>query len=153
MQYLKHGALGLALVGVGYLLGASQSAQQTATAQEVEGLTEQTVQSVKTSYQSMNNAMVALEGEKAYVPAVKGVNAFATSVGGVDAIADLEGGRGVDPETFAALYSGRALDHVAQHLSYDANNNLMYKKKIVKMYPTSRLKQLFEKRETIAGIE
>ena len=153
MQNIKRGTLGLALIGIGYLLGLSQSSpSQTANAQ-VEGISEQTQQSVKTAYQATNNAMVALEGEKAYVPAVKGVNAFATSVGGLDAIADLEGGRGVDPETFAALYSGRALDHVNQHISSDSEGRLMYKKKVIRMYSISQMKKLFERREAIAGLE
>ncbi|MEO1982765.1 MAG: hypothetical protein ABGZ24_19825, partial [Fuerstiella sp.] len=49
--------------------------------------------------------------------AMIGTNYFAVSVGGIDAIRDLEEGRGVDPETYAALYAGYARPEVAKHLN------------------------------------
>ena len=73
-------------------------------------------------------------------------NSFLVSTGGGDAVADLESGRGVDPETFAALYADLATDEIAQHLAKDGEGRLTYKGKLVRIYPIARLKELFTKR-------
>jgi hypothetical protein len=91
-----------------------------------------------------------LQEEKRYVPAIQGLNAFATTVGGVDAIADLESGQGVDPETFAGLYAGQALAEVAESLARDAEGHLTYKNKIVRVYSSTRMRQLFAMRAEFA---
>ncbi len=95
--------------------------------------------------------MVALEQEQRYAPVMKGVNAFAVLSGGADAKQDLETGRGVDPETFAALYAEQATDEIAAHVSKDEQGRLTYKGKIVRMYSISRLKQMFAKRATLSN--
>jgi hypothetical protein len=101
---------------------------------------------------ALADAMQALQDEKLYVPAISGINAFAISVGGVDAIADLESGQGVDPETFAGLYAGQAVQEIADRLSHDAEGRLMYKNRIVRMYNATRLKQLFAARAELMPI-
>jgi len=83
--------------------------------------------------------------------ATEGVNAFAVTTGGVDAMDDLEKGRGVDPETFAALYAGQANKEVADSLDHDDQGRLTYKNKVIRMYPVSRLKELFQERLRYAG--
>ncbi|MCH7688590.1 MAG: hypothetical protein IH899_18235 [Planctomycetes bacterium] len=90
--------------------------------------------------------MIALQQENVYNSATKGLNSFLVSTGGGDAVADLESGRGVDPETFAALYADLATDEVAQHLAKDEEGRLTYKGKLVRIYPIARLKELFTKR-------
>ena len=87
------------------------------------------------------------------------------SVGGIDVVRDLEEGRGVDPETFAALYAfedqelpgtGRkervfkrfGVD-VSQYLDTDENGRIRYKKKVVQLYSTERLNQLFNRRDEL----
>jgi hypothetical protein len=78
-----------------------------------------------------------------------GMNYFGASVGGIDAERDLEEGRGVDPETFAALYADQASAKVSQHLDYDAEGRLRYKKNVIRIYSRDRLKQLFDLREQL----
>jgi hypothetical protein len=60
-------------------------------------------------------------------------------------------GRGVDPETFAGLYAGLAVDEVASELAHDDEGRLTYKGKLVRMYPISRLKRLFAQRSAASG--
>ena len=95
--------------------------------------------------------------------AMSDINYFSVSVGGIDVHRDLEEGRGVDPETFAALYAfedqvanGRkervfqqfGVD-VSQHLDRDEHGRIRYKKKVVQLYSTERLNQLFKRREEL----
>lgn len=148
-------AVGLLICG--YVLGASGVLSPVhVLAQPAEddlGLTEDTQEKYKTTFNALQTTGQALQDEGRYVPAIQGVNAFAISVGGVDAIEDLETGRGVDPETFAGLYAGRAIDEISQHLARDAEGRLTYKNRIVRIYPISRLQQLFAQRDRLAGIE
>lgn len=78
--------------------------------------------------------------------AFSGINYFAASVGGIDVEKDLEEGRGVDPETFAALYADRANAKIAEHLDYDEQGRLRYKKNVIRLYSRDRLKQVFNRR-------
>ncbi len=90
-----------------------------------------------------------------------GTNYFAISVGGIDAIRDLEENRGVDPETFAALYAGFAIPSVAKHLNLKKTTNLdgrlelkiealdgrlRYKGAAVRLYSPEKLRELFMRR-------
>jgi hypothetical protein len=90
--------------------------------------------------------MEALRKENAYVPAIEGLNSFAATTGPINAIDDLKSGRGVDPETFAGLYAGFAVSEVASKLTRDSEGRLLYEDKLVRMYPISRIKQLFKAR-------
>jgi hypothetical protein len=94
----------------------------------------------------LNNLFVA-SGESTTV--FGGVNYFATSVGGINAERDLEEGRGVDPETFAALYAEMASPKIAQHLDFDEQGRLRYKKNVIRIYSRDRLKQLFQRRDQL----
>jgi len=78
-----------------------------------------------------------------------GMNYFAASVGGIDAEKDLEEGRGVDPETFAALYAGLAVPKIAENMDYDELGRLRYKKVIIRLYSQDRLKRLFHHRDQL----
>ena len=77
------------------------------------------------------------------------MNYFATSIGGIDAEKDLEEGRGVDPETFAALYAGLAVPKIAENMDSDELGRLRYKKVIIRLYSQDRLKQLFHQRDQL----
>ena len=97
--------------------------------------------------------------------ATSDVNYFSVSVGGIDVQRDLEEGRGVDPETFAALYAFEDQElgatgkkervfkrfgvDVSQHLDSDEHGRVRYKKKVVQLYSTERLNQLFARREQL----
>ena len=74
-------------------------------------------------------------------------------MGGLDATKDLEDGRGVDPETFASLYAGRASDAIEPHIAVDDQGRLTYKGKLIRMYSRDRLNSAFTVREKISGTE
>jgi hypothetical protein len=76
-------------------------------------------------------------------------NYFGISVGGVNAEQDLEEGRGVDPETFAALYADLATPKIAEHLDYDEQGRLRYKKTVIRLYSRERLRALFNERDEL----
>ena len=126
----------------------------------LENLTEET-------RRAYSRVVVALEDLDGYLTAIRfhqtaiiGLNFFALSVGGIDSIRDLEEGRGVDPETLAALHAGFAIPEVARHLNIDrdqtdsptpritsADGRLRYKGTVVRLYAPSRLRELFKLRE------
>jgi hypothetical protein len=145
---------GCALVAMGYVLGASgimSPAFLLAQAQEGAGPSEESQTKVRAADDALKAAAKGLEVDNTYKPATKGFNAFAITAGGIDAVQDLESGRGVDPETFAALYADRATDEVKPHLTRDPDNRLLYKNKLVRMYSVSRLKQVWARRLALAG--
>ena len=115
---------------------------------------------VERALKDLDGFLKAINFEKS---AVIGTNYFALSVGGIDAIRDLEEGRGVDPETLAALYAGFARPEVAKHLNLrktegtsgalvlkieDADGRLRYKGTTVRLYSPTRLRELFQRRES-----
>lgn len=113
-------------------------------------------------------AVRAIEDLNGYLTAIRfqrtafiGTNYFGVSVGGIDAIRDLEEGRGVDPETLAALYAGFAIPSVAADLNLKrdrdprgnvilkidaADGRLRYKGAVIRMYSPARLRELFDRR-------
>ncbi|MEO2025137.1 MAG: hypothetical protein ABGZ23_04565 [Fuerstiella sp.] len=115
---------------------------------------------VERALKDLDGFLQAINFEKS---AVIGTNYFAVSVGGIDAIRDLEEGRGVDPETYAALYAGYAKPEVAKHLNLrktestagtlqlrieDADGRLRYKGTAVRLYSPTRLRKLFQRRDS-----
>lgn len=153
MSKLSQVVVGLLLITVGYVLGASQSFQSTTLhAQQSSGTpTEETEDKIKRGTKELVEAQSALEQENFMRPVTKGLNAFAVTCGGVNAMDDLEAGNGVDPETFAALYAGLAKPDIAAQLARDDQGRITYKNKIVRMYPVSRLKKLFATRLKYTG--
>jgi hypothetical protein len=151
----------VALVGFGYVLGAggllspkalfAQAEKAEPSAAETTGASADALAKIKAADDALKAAAEALEQEGLYVPATKGLNLFAITSGGIDALKDLEGGHGVDPETFAGLYAGLATDDIVSKLGRDSENRITYNNKLVRMYPVSRLKKLFAAREAIAG--
>ena len=146
--------VGLGLIGVGYLLGASGVLSPTSARAQIDPdskPSQEAEDKIRAAFGALRDAADLLEQEGRYRLATGGINVFAVTVGGVDAIDDLEKGRGVDPETFAALYAGRATKEIADFLSYDDKGRLLYKNKVVQMYSVERLKRLFEERLRYAG--
>ena len=147
------------LVSAGVVLGvAATSPLGLVTAQDTPSasapivatdVSEANAEKIKLATDALSTAQVALEQDLAYKPAVTGLNAYAVLAAGVDAVEDLENGRGVDPITFAGLYSGLEIDEVTPHLKTDSNGRLTYKGKLVRMYPPERMKELVAKREAI----
>jgi hypothetical protein len=141
----------LGLIGIGYVLGSVHGlADRFLLAQDKGTLVSaETTEKIKVARDAADASMTALIKENAYVPAIEGLNAFAATTagtGGINAIEDLKSGRGVDPETFAGLYAGLAVNDVASKLTRDTEGRLLYEDKLVRMYPISRMKQLFQGR-------
>lgn len=145
---------GLAVFAVGYVFGSFHGspssplkAVQEATA--VENISNETLQAYQKFRKGSYDLADSLKGESLNVTAVEGVNFFALSVGGVDAVRDLEEGRGVDPETFAAIYADRASPEVTRDITTDSEGRKRYKDTIIRMYSRERLKEIFQRRDQI----
>ena len=148
MRLASRGLVVLGLLVTGYLFGVSGGSISDSVLGQNSSveLTDETADKLKKANDALTTAMIALQQENVYNSATKGLNSFLVSTGGGDAVADLESGRGVDPETFAALYADLATDEVAQHLAKDEEGRLTYKGKLVRIYPIARLKERFTKR-------
>ncbi len=117
-----------------------------------ERLSDDTLASYRQADQGFSELADMLESEDRYRPATQGKNYFAIAAGGIDAVRDLEEGRGVDPETFAGLYAGRALPDIAEFLEFDRDGRLRYKGAVVRMYSRERLKRLFLHRDNLKNL-
>ena len=142
------------LLGAGALLGSWLAVPATplsaqAAAEVPIDLSEATAEKVKAASNAVAAAQATLEQEGLYKPAVRGANAYAVLCGGLDAIADLEGGRGVDPITFAGLHAGLAIDDVATLLAFDATGRLTYNGKLVRIYSIERMRNLVERQKAV----
>lgn len=148
----------LAVVAV--LASDASRADEGETATQLSAQTRATYARVNRAFEDLSSYLKAIEFENT---AFVGTNYFAVSVGGIDALQDLEQGRGVDPETFAALYAGWAVPSVAEHLNLkrvkDAagrtslkvdspDGRLRYKGAAVRLYSPDRLRELFDRRES-----
>lgn len=164
--------VGTGLFSIGYLLGSAPgltglliAADEKPAAKSggkkdegpvnpnLSGLTEETVNKLKAASAALKAAQDALKLEKHYASATKGINVTGVLLGAFDSQADLESGRGVDPETFAALYANMAEDEVARYLAYDPEGRLTYKQRIVRMYPIEKLRRMYAIRAVITGEE
>lgn len=150
------------LLATGYFLG-NVSISSIASAQLEESIpSEDAVKKIRDVNTALKNAVIQLKTESKYESVTKEVNAFAVMVGGIDVKEDLESGRGVDPETFAALNvlmfdlkkNGIRNDSLADwvdvdQFSYDAEGRLMYKGKILRIYSISKLRRLNAQRHVV----
>ena len=157
MQRFRHSLLLLTLLALGYVAGQSGllaprglSAQNAAAPQ---GPSEDSGGKITSGFDAIKTAAASLKREGRYTQATSGINLFAVSVGGLDVKGDLEKGRGVDPETFAALYAGLATVEIQEHIAKDSQGRVTYKGKVVQMYPIRRLTQLFKERLKYSGEE
>jgi len=154
MKKLSQSLATITALAFGYVLGvAHSSSTQLVQAQGgADGApSQEAVKAVTDVYAAVQNAKTVLSGEGRYNLATKTLNLSALGSGGVDAIADLEAGRGVDPETFAALYADQATDEIAADIGKDEQGRLTYKGKVVRMYSVSKLKQMFQERLRYSG--
>lgn len=152
MTTLRRSFVALALVALGYVLGAHQSTSNVQAQGAGDGApSQEAVKAITDVYTAVQNAKTVLSGEGKYNLATRSLNLSALGSGGVDAIGDLEAGRGVDPETFAALYADQATDEIAADLGKDEQGRLTYKGKVIRMYSVSKLKQMFQERVRYSG--
>lgn len=113
------------------------------------GLSKETLQKVRAAHDNLVSAREALKLDGKYVAATESINPFIILAGGGNAIEDLESGRGIDPDTFISLYSGKAVEEVKVHLGWDVEGRLTYKNKTVRLLPVRKIMQLEEKRKLI----
>lgn len=153
MRLLSRLVLACACVGAGYFWGANHGGTTTtALAQGAAGGPgQESVKAITEAQTALQAAKTALAAEGRYNMATKSLNVTAIMSGGLDAVADLESGRGVDPETFAALYADDATDEIVAEIGKDEQGRLTYKGKVVRMYSVSRLKQLYQERIRFSG--
>lgn len=151
MQKLSLFITASVVFAAGYLVGSADTVTvpQVKAAQEDQRMTADALLLYKQTLQELDKLGDTLIAEGRLNAATDGDNFFALSVGGIDAIRQLEEGRGVDPETFAALYAGRAIPDVSEHLTFDANGRLRYKGNIVRIYSRDRLKTMFRLRDEL----
>lgn len=114
-------------------------------------LSEDAANEIRAVNRSLTSAVDELEVQGRYIAATDAPNPFLVLAGGGDAIADLESDTGVDPETFAALYAGRASEEVSKNVTIDDEGRVLYKGRVVRMYSVKRLKAMFELRENLAS--
>ena len=145
----------LAVFSLGYFAGTAQwQADSHLNAQgfgNADPQADELTEKIGEAFAAVQTARGVLDQDALYNPATKTVNVTGVLSGGVDAITDLESGRGVDPETFAALYAGMATDEISAELDKDELGRLTYKGKVVRMYSISRLKLMFQERLRYTG--
>lgn len=154
MVRLHKVAGGFLLLALGYCLGSLNVHQPERLKAQADEDNNKYGREVLTAYRNVNKAMRDLNsllsagGQNTTIS--PGLNFFAVSVGGVNAEQDLEEGRGVDPETFAALYADLASPKIAEHLDYDELGRLRYKKNVIRLYSRDRLRAVFLERDRLA---
>lgn len=164
MIQLKRLAFCGVLIALGYVLGTCSPFAPARAQEGASGPSEDTTKKIVDANDKLKVAVEALKLESRYESATRGINSYAVLVGGLNAKEDLEAGHGVDPETFAALYTAaydlKKLnardDSLADwvdisQLDYDAEGRLTYGGKIVRIYPVSRLKKLRAQRLVLLG--
>jgi hypothetical protein len=149
-----------AIFALGYFCGTASTTLSTVAVGQDEpapdaasgkALSDETKKAVETAATALTAAVEALKLDQAYTSATKGINTFGVYAGGIDSIKDLEDGRGVDPETFAALYAGLASDEIADKIGRDEEGRVTYNGRLVRMYPVSRIRALYAARAAITG--
>lgn len=160
----KRMILGTGLLALGYFLGSMNPFPALRAQDGDSGPSEDSAKKIVAANDALKAAVDQLKLESRYEVATKGINSYAVMVGGLNAKDDLESGRGVDPETFAALYAAAydlkklnlkddsLADWVDVNLlDYDAEGRLTYQNKVVRIYPVSRLKKLNAQRRVLIG--
>ncbi len=142
---------GCAMLTAGYLLGTvSGTTEFNAFAQNAaDGPRDDSENKIREAHRTLIAAMESLRSEGRYESITEGPNAFLILSGGGNAKDDLESGRGVDPETFAGLYSGQAVPEIQDQLDRDDLNRVTYNNEVVHMYSRSRLERIFAERTRI----
>ena len=144
---------GLVMFGLGALWGASDDGTRQLTAQEGDsGLSQEAGDRIRAAHRTLSDAMETLRSEGRYETITEGVNAFLVMAGGGNAREDLESGRGVDPETFAAIYAGQAIPEIQDLLDTDEQGRITYNGEVVRIYSKSRLQRIFADRVKLTEV-
>ncbi len=152
MRRIQYVSMVVVTFALGYLAGTvglpvqSQARAQAVAAEGPPDVSEATIAKIKEARYALQEALDSLEAEGKYESITTGINSFLILSGGGNAREDLESGRGVDPETFAALHAGLAIPEIGDHMGYDEKGRLTYQNNVVRMYSISRLQQLYDQR-------
>lgn len=148
MRCWKSLVFGGTMLGAGYLLGSLGAFDSRSLPAQEGGasVTQNTAEKIESAQTALRLAAEALQAEGQYEGVTDGVNAFLVLAGGGNAVQDLEGGMGVDPETFAALYANQATPEIQERLDRDADNRVLYNGQVVRMYSPSRLQRMYAER-------
>ena len=115
------------------------------------GIDDAIVQQIVVGYRGLSRAQSNLQQAGRYVPAANGLNAFITLAGGYDVLGSLQAGRGVDPETYAALEAGFAPQQVLTDLGRDADGRLTYRGELIRLMSRQQLRTLYLRRGDLVG--
>ena len=182
MRYAIRLVIASGLLGVGYLMGSSHVFLPAFAEQQDELPSEEAIRKIADAYAALKSASQQLQDESRYNSITKTLNPYSILVGGINVKEDLESGKGVDPDTYAALnviaYDLKnqtkkfAKDENAEDddlaewvtekknrseslltkLGYDNYGRLTYDSKVVKMYSISRLRRLIDQRKVILNM-
>jgi len=145
MRRVRSVASAALMIGFGYLCGLGQVSQSVVTAQD-DNKPDAAALKINAAYKSLVDAKDALEVAGRYQSITDGLNVFLIMSGGGNAREDLESGRGVDPETFAALYAGKAIPELQPLLGLNEHGQITYNNEVVRLYSKSRLQRAFAER-------
>ena len=140
---------GAAMLTAGYWLGAGGALQpRPVFAQAEEGSKEgaEAENKIRAVQGALQTAMEDLRQISKYNAITDGINSFLILSGGGDAMQDLDSGNGVDPETFAGIYAGKAIPEVAEKLGTDDEGRITYHDKPITIYSRKRLQRMFAER-------
>lgn len=140
---------GGAMLAAGYLLGSMGLLQLPSAWAQPAGETqvsEDAQKKIRAVHLALQEAMEQLRQDGQYNTITDGINAFLVLSGGGDARHDLESGNGVDPETFAAIYAGKAMPDVAEQLGTNDEGQITYNDKPITIYSRRRLSRMFAER-------
>lgn len=148
---------GAAMLALGYVLGAGGGLglpSAFAQPEENTGPGEESENKIRSVQRALQEAMEQLRQDGHYNTITDGMNSFLILSGGGDAQQDLDSGNGVDPETFAAIYAGKAIPEIADQLGSDDEGRITYNDKPITIYSRKRLQRMFAERLRIkdAGI-
>lgn len=151
MTTLRMVAIATVMMAIGYALGQADLGLQLLNAQQRD-VSDETALKIREANRRLIDAMESLKSAGLYESVTEGPNAFLILSGGGNAREDLESGRGVDPETFAALYAGRALPEIKDLLDRDEQDRLTYNNEVVRIYSKSRLQRLLANRTKLTEV-
>lgn len=145
MRRVRSAAWAALMIGCGYLCGLGQISQSVVTAQQ-DNRPDAATLKINEAYKKLVDAKDALEAAGKYETITDGLNVFLIMSGGGNAKTDLEAGQGVDPETFAALYAGKAIPELQPLMGVNEQGQVTYNNEVVRMYSKSRLQRVFAER-------
>ncbi|MFV0444757.1 MAG: hypothetical protein ACK5Q5_14390 [Planctomycetaceae bacterium] len=140
---------GAVMLATGYWLGSAGGLQSRAAVafDDVDNKEAAAAEGkIRDAQAALQTAMEELRQINRYNPITDGLNSFLILSGGGDAMQDLESGNGVDPETFAAIYAGKAIPEVADQLGKDDEGRITFQEKPITIYSRSKLQRMFAER-------